>query len=97
MGFGDHLTLKENGKYTITWTGCLGVYGEASGNWTLASDRVAFVSLKETSQMKGHLNALDVVKYKDGWILVPTEKHLREFYDKYGASEYSCFQKQKAK
>jgi len=30
-GYNIYLTLKENGKYTAEWHGCLGKYGEASG------------------------------------------------------------------
>jgi len=90
-GYNICLTLKENGKYTAERHGCLGKYGEASGHWTLSDKRIAFKPAKEKDMMKGHLKSLDVLKFKGQWILVPSDD--REFYDKYGVSRYSCFQK----
>src|SRR5437899_888604 len=46
-GYNIYLTLKENGKYTAEWHGCLGKYGEASGQWTLSDKRIAFKPAKE--------------------------------------------------
>ena len=94
-GYNIYLTLKENGKYTAEWHGCLGKYGEASGQWTLADKRVVFKPAKEKDMMKGHLKSLDVLRYKGQWIFVPSDD--REFYDKYGVTRYACFQKQEKK
>ena len=93
LGYNVSLTLKENGKYTAEWHGCLGKYGEASGTWSLADKRITFAPAKEEDAMKGHLRSLDVLKFKGDWIFVPTEKRDREFYDKWGVSRSSCFQR----
>ena len=45
--------------------------------------------------MEGHLKTLDVLKYKDSWIFVPSDD--RDFYDKNGVSRSSCFQKTEQK
>jgi len=94
-GYNIFLTLKENGKYMAEWHGCLGKYGEASGQWTLVDKRVLLKPAKEKDMMKGHLKSLDVMRYQGQWIFVPSDD--REFYDKYGVSRYSCFQKQSKK
>lgn len=93
LGYNVSLTLEANGNYSAEWHGCLGKYGEASGKWSLADARITFTPSKEEDMMKGHLKSLDVLKFQGDWILVPTEKHEREFYDKMGVSRFSCFQK----
>jgi hypothetical protein len=90
-GYNIYLTLGANGKYTAEWHGCLGKYGEASGQWTLADKRISFKPAKERDMMKGHLKNLDVLRYQGQWIFVPSKD--REVYDKYGVSRYSCFQR----
>jgi hypothetical protein len=94
-GYNIYLTLKANGKYTAEWHGCVGKYGEAAGRWVLDDKHIVFKPTKEEGMMKGHLKVLDVLKYKDRWIFVPTDD--REFYDKWGVSSYSCFQKEDQK
>jgi len=94
-GYNIYLTLKENGKYTAEWHGCLGKYGEASGQWTLAGKSITFKASKEKDMMKGHLKSLDVLKFRGQWIFVPSDD--RQFYDKYGVSRYSCYQKTEKK
>lgn len=90
-GYNIYLTLDANGQYKAKWRGCLGVYGEASGRWTLKDKQIFFAFSKETGMMQGHLKELDILKFKGGWIFVPTND--REFYDKWGVDRYSCFQK----
>jgi hypothetical protein len=90
-GYNIYLTLKTDGKYTAEWHGCLGKYGEASGQWTLKDKQITFKPSKEKDMMKGHLKALDILKFKGKWIFVPTDD--RDFYDKWGVSRCSCFQK----
>jgi hypothetical protein len=93
LGYNVSLTLRKNGKYTAEWRGCLGKYGEASGTWRLNDKRITLSPSKEDGLMKGHLKSLDVLKFNGDWILVSTEQRDREFYDKWGVSRFSCFQK----
>ena len=95
LGYNITLTLIENGSYSAEWRGCLGKYGDASGNWKLSDKRIVFTPKKETDMMKDHLKTLDVLKYKGDWIFVRADH--REFYDNYGVSRYSCFQKRERK
>jgi len=94
-GYNVTLALKNDGTYSGEWHGCLGKYGDASGNWKLSDKRIILTPKKETGMMQGHLKALDVLKYKDGWIFVRAND--RDFYDKHGVSRYSCFQKREEK
>ena len=91
-GYNVYLTLSSNNQYTAEWHGCLGNYGEAAGDWKLSGGVVAFEPSKETDMMRGHLKALEVLKFQNHWILLSTNKNDREFYDKWGVSTYSCFQ-----
>jgi hypothetical protein len=90
-----YLTLKADGSYTADWQGCLGKYGEASGQWALKGQQIVFQPAEEKDMMRGHLKVLDVLKFKGAWILVPADE--RRFYDTWGVSAYSCFQKQRKK
>ncbi|MEO7300154.1 MAG: hypothetical protein ABI042_16440 [Verrucomicrobiota bacterium] len=93
-GYNIYLTLMKDGKYTTEWHGCLGKYGEASGEWNLTDKQIIFSPAKEEGMMKKRrLISLETCKFKTQWIFVPTEKSDREFYDKWGVSRYSCFQK----
>ena len=91
-GYNIYLNLLEKGSYTAQWRGCLGEYGTASGTWAVADKRIVLTPVKEKDNMKGHLKSLDVLRYKGQWILVPSDD--RGFYNKYGVSRYSCFQKE---
>jgi hypothetical protein len=91
-GYNFYLTLKANGNYDAEWHGCLGKNGEAKGHWTLKDKQIIFKPSKEKGLMKGHLKALEILRYKGNWIFVPTDE--RDSYEKGGVSRYSCFQKQ---
>jgi hypothetical protein len=91
LGYNVTLTLKDNGTYSGEWHGCLGKYGDASGSWKLSDKRIILTPKKESGMMKGHLKTLDVLKYKNRWIFVQSLD--RDFYDKHGVSDSSCFQR----
>ena len=93
-GCNIYLTLKENGKFTADWRGCLGKYGEASGEWSIRANRITFKPAKEEGKLKGELKTLDVVESNGQWVLVPTGYG---FFYKWVVSRYSCFQKQDRK
>jgi hypothetical protein len=95
LGYNVTLVLRESGEYSSEWHGCLGKYGEAAGKWKLQGERVTFTPSTEKDMMVGHLKTLDVVKIDGEWILVPTDKEDRKFFDEHGASRFTCFQKAK--
>ena len=91
-GYNIYLTLNPEGKYTAEWHGCMGTYGEATGDWKLNDTQIVFIPSKETDMMRSHLRSLEVLKFRGRWIFLSTDKDDREFYDKWGVSAYSCFQ-----
>jgi len=93
LGYNITLTLDQDGEYTADWRGCLGNYGVASGKWSLSGKRIILAPSYEEGLMKGHLKSLDVLKYEGDWILLPTDKRERAFYEERGVTRYSCFQK----
>jgi hypothetical protein len=95
LGYNVTLILKDNGTYSGEWQGCLGKYGEASGDWKLSDKRIVLTPKEEDGNMKGHLRTLDVMKYKGGWIFVRSDD--RDVYDKHGVSRFLCFQRRDQK
>ncbi len=55
------LTLKPDGSYLATWHGCLGVYGEASGNWRLSERTIVLSPFRETGVLEGFLRTLEIL------------------------------------
>ena len=93
LGHNVLVTLEHDGTYTATLHGCLGLYGMASGQWTLKEDRIALMASKEVGEVKLKLKSLDVLKFKGQWIFVDADS--REFYNEFGVLRSSCFQQQK--
>jgi hypothetical protein len=90
-GYNINLDLRPDGSYDANWRGCLGVYGTARGHWTVDGEHVLLTPTKETDMMRGHLKRLDFATHEGRLILLPSND--REFYDKHGASRFSCFQR----
>lgn len=91
------LAVKDDGKYSVVWSGCTGKLGEVSGNWTLTGRRIA-LSLPEDKGMRAVLEVegflkLEVLKFKGEWILVPVDGAVRRLYSRRGITVSSCFQK----
>ena len=78
--------------YSATWLGCVGTYGEASGEWHLDGDRIAFHASREADMMRGQLTNLDILRFRDHWIFLPTDKQGRSSYEQFGVSTFSCYQ-----
>lgn len=93
-GYNITLDLRSNGSYDSKWRGCLGGYGTARGKWSVDGEHIILSPTKETDMMTGHLRRLDLARYEGRLILLPSDD--REFYDKHGASRYSCFQRMEA-
>ena len=91
-GFKLRLTLSADSTYTAQWHGCLGRYGQANGTWELKELQVLFTPITEEGSMEGYLRVLDVLKFKENWILLPLDQADRKFYEQWGVSTYSCFQ-----
>lgn len=96
-GYNVTIILSADGSYVSEWLGCLGKYGESVGTWALVDGKVTFTATKEKGMLKGHLTVLEVMNLDGAWILVPTAKKDREFYEKWGVSRHACFNKQEPK
>jgi|SRR5690348_15975613 len=93
LGYNISLTLSPEGAYRAELSGCLGVYGDAAGDWRVSDGLIVFTPSKESDTMRSKLRALEVLKYQGDWIFVSTNKSARRYYDTYGVSDRSCFQK----
>ena len=93
LGYNLHLTLAANGAFNCTWQGCLGVYGTATGAWTVAGSQIVLKPTKETDMLKDRpLRVLDVLVRSNQYIFVKADDN--GFFLKHGPSEYSCFQRE---
>jgi hypothetical protein len=91
LGVNINLKLAPDGSYTADWHGCLGLYGEASGNWRVAGKTLILSPVKETDMMKRFTKTLDVVE-RDGRVVF-VEPDFRDLFKKYGIHRGSCFQR----
>ena len=94
LGYNIDLDLRADGSYDAEWRGCLGVYGTASGSWSSDGVQVVLSPSNETDMMQGHLRQLDIEQHEGRSILLHSKD--RGFYDRHGASPYSCFQRTEA-
>ena len=95
LGFNLSLTLNQSGRFECTWTGCLGVYGKAQGNWAVEGERVVFQPETATGRLREYLSHADIVKYREHLLLV-LEKH-KEFYEPTRPSADWCLHRDEAR
>lgn len=91
-GYNIYLTLMADETYSATCKGCLGTYGESSGEWRTDGDRITFQSSRETDMMRGHFKDLDILHFRDHWIFLPTDNQDRLGYEQFGVSRLCCYQ-----
>jgi hypothetical protein len=91
LGVNINLTLKPDGSYAADWQGCLGPYGEASGNWRGTGKTLTLSPVNATDMMKDFTKTLDVVE-RDGRVVF-VRPDWRAFFKKYGIRRGSCFQR----
>lgn len=65
-GLGRMVTvvLQPDGTFTSDWQGCLGVYGEADGTWTLQGDQIIFEPAGEHDLLVGYLRRATTIQHK---------------------------------
>jgi hypothetical protein len=93
LGYNLTLALREGGAFDCTWAGCLGVYGTASGDWSVDSRGVNLVAKKSDGTLKDRpLSPLRVASFHGHYLLVKeSQLHLLE----HGApSRFFCFHKE---
>ncbi|MCG6116960.1 MAG: hypothetical protein MEQ07_02035 [Aquimonas sp.] len=82
LGYNVWVQLAADGSYSADWHGCLGVYGEASGQWQAEGDQVVFLPEQENELLVGHLRTVTTVQHDGRLGLVRPEdlrgKRIRE-------------------
>jgi hypothetical protein len=91
LGYNLSLDLEPDGTYSAEWHGCMGLYGSASGTWSIADSHLTFEPRVEDDMMEGHLRKLDIVNVGDNTVLL--DKNDWELFRVYGVSRGTCFQR----
>jgi hypothetical protein len=82
-GFNLKLDLRADGSFDLTWTGCLGVYGTASGTWALDPDGVSTTTAKADGLLATRpLDRLRVANLGGHYLLV--QESSRDLFDEFG-------------
>lgn len=63
LGYNIWIQLDADGSYSADWHGCLGVYGEARGQWKAEGDQVVFLPGQENELLVGHLRTATTVQH----------------------------------
>lgn len=64
LGTNISIQLADDGSYTAEWRGCLGNYGNSSGRWRAAGEKLLFDPAQEDGQMVDVLKNMRIVEYK---------------------------------
>jgi hypothetical protein len=88
LGYHIKLSLLEDASFACIWSGCQGVYGEATGTWQRKGKVVRLRTDTATGKLKGYLKTADVIEYEGHQMLVLDED--KDFFRKHGASSYCC-------
>jgi hypothetical protein len=95
-GYNLHLDLKEGGNYKCTWKGCLGVYGTASGTWSINNVGLLLSAAKSEGMLrKRPLDRLRVVAFGGHYLLLQEDD--RDSFEKWGPGPLCCFHKEGAR
>jgi hypothetical protein len=96
LGINLSLGLRDGAKFDCTWHGCLGVYGKASGTWSLGDSGVQ-INTRESEGMLKHkpLNRLRVVAWQGHYLLVQ-ERDLDSLKQR-GPDSSFCFHQEAAR
>jgi hypothetical protein len=64
-GLGRNVTvfLRSDGTYYSDWQGCLGVYGESDGTWSLQGDQITFSPANAKDLLAGYLTRATTIRH----------------------------------
>jgi hypothetical protein len=94
-GYNLRLDLRADGSFDMTWTGCLGVYGTASGTWAMDERGIALNATQADGLFATRpLGRLLVASLDRHYLLV--DESFRDLFDKYGPSHASCLHQKAA-
>ena len=90
LGVNLYLSLNEDRTFRCLWRGCLGVYGECHGSWSLVDNRIVTQPSHQDGMFERRpVGDLEVVKQDGKLRLVQSSE--RDFFDNWGATRYACF------
>jgi hypothetical protein len=70
LDYNLNLSLDARGRFNCTWRGCLGVYGTATGEWTIDGSGIKTVTKNSTGMLKYHpLGRLVIVAFRGRYLL----------------------------
>jgi hypothetical protein len=96
LGYNLRLDLKDAGQFECVWVGCLGVYGKASGSWSVREDGLRLVLQTAEGLLKEQpLGRLLVVSFQKHHLLLQ-ESNL-DLFRKYGPHTVSYFHQEGAR
>jgi hypothetical protein len=95
LGYNLRLVLGPNRQFNCTWTGCLGVYGTASGKWTVNEVGLQLFAKKSEPMLKSWLpSLLHIVAIENQYLLVPDKD--RQSFETSGPSHFYCLHKKES-
>jgi hypothetical protein len=93
LGYNLHLVLGKDRKFECTWTGCLGVYGQASGAWSLDEKGLSFSQDKGTGTLQSPaFDRLRIVVFRGRYLLLKDCDRRR--FEEYGPNASWCFHRE---
>ena len=96
LGYNLHLVLKEGAAFECTWTGCLGVYGTASGVWSIKDSELELIPHDANGMLEERpLDRMRIVSFHGHYLLLQNEDH--EWFAKHGPDTFCCFHKPEAR
>ena len=63
LGRNVRVLLNPDGTYYSDWQGCLGVYGESEGAWTLQGDQITFRPVTASDSLAGYLTSATTIRH----------------------------------
>ena len=88
LGFNWSIDLAADRTFTAEQFGCMGVYDNACGTWSMKAARIDLLGEPEES-LPGVMRDIRIFLYKDWFLLVPD--CFRDEVEQNGPSRWSCF------
>jgi hypothetical protein len=90
LGYNLNLVLKEGGNFECTWTGCLGVYGTARGQWAMQEDGLKLSPQMSEGILKDQpLDRLRLLSFQQNYLLVQQRDF--DWFKQHGPDTRCCF------
>lgn len=94
-GYSPVLVLNPDATFECTWHGCLGVYGRATGNWSIGDDCVRFTTTQaEGAYLDKPLTQIRLASFRGQYLLVEPSRF--DSFTRSGPSNMHCLHKEEA-